>query len=248
MIRGAIFDLGSTLLHFDGDWSTVLQESRDVFAYYLVDQQVGIEFDSFSTSFKNLIDKEFLQRQVDNIERPLIDVARKTLRELGVENASDEVLALGLVQMYAISEAHWKLDPSAREVLTTLVNDGLGLGLISNAADVGNVQRLIDKANIRSFFEPILISAGVGIRKPDVRIFDMLLEEWDFPPHEVVMIGDSLKADILGGQRAGMHQIWINHKNAPPPTPTNDEPITPEIEINDLSEVPHAIQQINREY
>ncbi len=247
MIRGAIFDLGSTLIHFNGDWSAVLQESRTVFANYLLEQGVEIELNQFVRRFKETIDSEFEQRQVDHIERPLFNIARDVLTEFGYANISDATLTTGLLQMYAISEAHWRLDPAAEEVLTSLAEDGLKLGLISNAADEGNVQRLINKANIRVYFHPILVSAGVGIRKPDRRVFDIVLDGWMMPPHEVVMIGDSLKADILGAQQVGVHQIWIHHKGAPPPNPRNSEAVTPEVEVDGIQDVPASIQRMNRE-
>jgi FMN phosphatase YigB (HAD superfamily) len=246
-IGGAIFDLGSTLIHFDGDWDAVLQESRAVFATYLIEEGFDIEYDLFVQRFKETIDSQFKQRQVDNIERPLSNIAQDVLAEFGYADISSVTLMTGLIQMYAISEVHWQLDPAAIEVLTNLTDAGLSLGLISNAADEANVQRLINKANIRAFFDPILISAGVGIRKPDRRVFDMVLEDWTMPAHEAVMIGDSLKADILGAQGAGMHQIWINHKGAPPPNPRNSEAITPEVETADLQNIPASIQRMNKE-
>ena len=246
-IRGAIFDLGSTLIHFDGDWNAVLQESRSVFATYLIEKGFDIEYEFFVQRFKETIDSEFKQRQVDNIERPLSNIARDVLAEFGYADISNEALTTGLIQMYAISEAHWQLDPAAIEVLTNLADTELNLGLISNAADEANVQRLINKANIRSFFHPILISASVGIRKPDRRVFDMVLEDWTMPSHEAVMIGDSLNADILGAQGAGIHQIWINHRGAPPPNPRNSEAIKPEVEVDCLENIPESIQRMNRE-
>lgn len=246
-IRGAIFDLGSTLIHFDGDWNAVLQESRSVFATYLIEKGFDIEYELFVQRFKKTIDSEFKQRQVDNIERPLSNIARDVLAEFGYADISTEALTTGLIQMYAISEAHWQLDPAAIEVLTNLADTELNLGLISNAADEANVQRLINKANIRSFFHPILISASVGIRKPDRRVFDMVLEDWTMPSHEAVMIGDSLNADILGAQGAGIHQIWINHRGAPPPNPRNSEAIKPEVEVDCLENIPESIQRMNRE-
>ena len=83
------------------------------------------------------------------------------------------------------------------------------LGLISNAGDVENVQRLIDKVDIRGYFDPIIISSGIGIRKPDPRPFEMVLGQWQVNPESVVMIGDRLEADILGAQGTGIHQIWL---------------------------------------
>lgn len=99
--------------------------------------------------------------------------------------------------------------PGAPDTLAALRAAGLRLGLISNAADDGNVQRLIDRAGLRPWFDPILVSAAVGLRKPNPRIFGRVLEAWGLAPAEVVMVGDMLGADILGAQLAGLRHVWL---------------------------------------
>ena len=84
------------------------------------------------------------------------------------------------------------------------------LGLLSNAGDSQNVQRLVDQAGFRQAFDPIIVSAEIGLRKPHARAFEPILEQWRVHPSEVVMIGDTLGEDILGAQRCGMHQIWVH--------------------------------------
>ncbi len=62
-----------------------------------------------------------------------------------------------------------------------------------------------------------VIDAGVVqadwlIRKPDIRFFQRVLKYCDnADPHEVVMIGDKLVADIYGGKRAGCKTVWVEH-------------------------------------
>lgn len=72
------------------------------------------------------------------------------------------------------------------------------MGLVSNAGDDADVQNLVDKAQIRPFFQVILTSVKEGIRKPDPKIFWKALEALDAQPEEAVMVGDNLGADILG--------------------------------------------------
>jgi len=129
--------------------------------------------------------------------------------------------------------------------LQQLLSSGYKLGLLSNAGDEANVQRLIDKVGIRAFFDPILISAALGIRKPDPRPLQMILEQWGLPPSEVVMVGDLLEADILGAQRAGIHQIWLC-EGRDSESSTQLEEIQPEAIATDLTEVPVLIQRWNQ--
>ena len=94
---------------------------------------------------------------------------------------------------------------------------------------------------IRSYFDPILISAAIGLRKPDPEPFHIILRAWKLPETTVIMVGDLLEADILGAYRTGIHSIWLRGADR-----SSDEnvPIDPEpgaIAIT-LAEVPAIIQ------
>jgi len=68
LIRGIIFDLGNTLLHFTGDWNEVLEESWELLAKHLVDQGYNIKRGSFINAFRELYESRYYERAVDNIE------------------------------------------------------------------------------------------------------------------------------------------------------------------------------------
>jgi putative hydrolase of the HAD superfamily len=84
--------------------------------------------------------------------------------------------------------------------------------MISNTSDDKNVQQMVDRWELRPFFETIVTSAGVGFRKPDERIFRPALNHFGVPPEQVAMVGDSLEADILGANLSGIYSIWITRR------------------------------------
>lgn len=208
-IRGAIFDLGSTLIRFDGDWPILLQNSLDLLIDQL--QEDGLDFDrsDFRSAFECALEAYDHQRQSNQLERSTASLLQETLSAFGHEEISPDILRRGLKRFYSVSETHWQPMPALHAVLDELQEEGRMLGLISNAGDAENVQRLIDKAEIRDYFDPIIISAAIGIRKPDPILFEMVLDQWQATPDSVVMIGDRLEADILGAQNTGIHQIWL---------------------------------------
>ena len=59
--------------------------------------------------------------------------------------------------------------------------------------------------------DQLIVSAGVGVVKPDVQIFRMAEEKWGMKPENTFMIGDSLENDIAGAKNAGWKTIWMNH-------------------------------------
>jgi putative hydrolase of the HAD superfamily len=120
---------------------------------------------------------------------------------------------------------------------------GLRLGLISNAANADNVNRLIDLFELRPYFEAIVISAIEGIRKPDTRIYSRALARLQTPAEYAVMVGDTLTADIQGAQNAGLRAVWITRYANRPENQLLADSITPDAVIESLSELPALLSQ-----
>jgi len=240
VIRGVIFDLGSTLIRFEGDWPILLQNSLDLLINQLQKDGLGFDQSDFRSAFERALEVYDLQRQSNLLERSTTSLLQETMNSFGHEEISPDILGRGLRRFYSVSETHWQPMPALHAVLDELHEEGRMLGMISNAGDVENVQRLIDKADIRSYFDPIIISAAIGIRKPDPRLFEMVLDQWQVNPDSVVMIGDRLDADILGAQGTGIHQIWLK----PEIETSNATQITPEKIAEKLVEIPGLIREI----
>jgi epoxide hydrolase-like predicted phosphatase len=79
------------------------------------------------------------------------------------------------------------------------------IALLSNAfSDLR--QTLVDEWQIDDVFHTIVISAEVGIMKPDTAIYDLTIEKTGFEPHEAVFI-DDFAHNIEGARMAGLHAI-----------------------------------------
>ena len=209
MIEGIIFDFGSTLIRFDGEWEHVWPQSLSALEAAL--HQTGIDWGTQDLigEFARRMQEYQRNRLGDHVEHTTRAVLGEALASVGIDRVDPEVLAFALEQMYAPTEQHWLRVPGLEMTLNILQRRSLRLGLLSNAADEANVQRLIDKVGVREFFDPILISAAIGSRKPAPGPFLQILEHWRLEPEQVVMVGDRLDQDILGAQQVGLHQIWL---------------------------------------
>ena len=134
---------------------------------------------------------------------------RWTFAHFGLPDPPPELVQGACDAFFAYEEASWSAYPAALPVLRALAARGLRLGLFSNATSDRFIQRLVDRFGFRAYLHPALSSAGVGIRKPDPAALAPFPAAWGLPAGAVVMVGDSLEADILGAQRAGMHSVWI---------------------------------------
>ena len=70
------------------------------------------------------------------------------------------------------------------------------------------VQHLkMKNSGLLPFFETITDSSSVGTKKPDPTIFNHALKVAQVHPHQALMIGDSLEADIEGALSVGMQAV-----------------------------------------
>lgn len=85
--------------------------------------------------------------------------------------------------------------------------------IITNGFD--EVQHLkIKKSGLNSYFDKIITSESVGVKKPNPKIFEFALNQANTIPQESIMIGDSYDADVIGAIEFGMMAIHCNFKAA----------------------------------
>jgi HAD superfamily hydrolase (TIGR01509 family) len=245
MIQGVIFDLGETLVHFEGEWPDTIEASQHALTDALEAAGIHLDREEFHKLWHAEMQAAYQARDEDETERPSRELLAKLLGRYGYADVREEVIDGCLRAMYAPSEAQWEAVPGAHSVLKALQADYC-LGMISNAGDAGNVWRLIDKGEFRDYFDPILVSAELRIRKPSPRLFQLVLKAWGLPAETVVMVGDTLGADVLGAQRAGMHQIWVAGQADRPDNVADAERVKPELTAESLDDVPRLIRGLDQ--
>ena len=248
MLRGVIFDLGSTLLSHEYNNRWPMLRPRLITGLIRDLHAQGLQFDdnAFANTFtRNIVDFDE-QRQTHFKEITSEYVLRTTFADLNISpNGLDVPRALAAY--FGPSEALWKPMPRVYEILDMLRARGLWLALVSNAADNDNVQRIIDNHNLRPYFDPIVVSAAVGVRKPNPRIFDPVLREWNIPPAEIAMVGDTLGADILGARNVGMKSIWVTMESDTPDNEAHRHTILPDAVVASLGELPEVLRGFEHE-
>jgi putative hydrolase of the HAD superfamily len=93
------------------------------------------------------------------------------------------------------------------EVLKEL-SDRYKVALISNTmSDLPHTK--LDEAGFSKYFDLIICSSDLGIRKPNPEIFKYVLEKLGVYAEETVHVGDSVEADMEGATGVGITGIWI---------------------------------------
>jgi len=144
--------------------------------------------------------------------------ARRLNREVRIEDFYSSVLSkLGIPpENHALEYIHelylnsFKVEafPETEEVLEYL-KGRYRLAVISNASS--ELPRYaIKRLGLESYFEVIVLSRDIGIRKPSPEIFKFTLQKLRLSSSQAVHVGDSMEKDVLGAKRAGMKAVWIN--------------------------------------
>ncbi len=125
--------------------------------------------------------------------------------------------------------------PGVLETLAEL-SPKFKMAIITNG--LKEVQRpRINSSKIAIFFCELIISNEIGIAKPDKLFFEYTLKKLEHKDKSTVLIiGDNLTSDILGGINSGIDTCWINIHNK-----INDSEIKPKYSINNIIELPKLI-------
>jgi putative hydrolase of the HAD superfamily len=84
------------------------------------------------------------------------------------------------------------------------------LGIITNGIEAVQ-QGKLRHFGLERYVRWLVISEGIGLRKPDRRIFQHALSLAGVEPHQAVFVGDRLDIDVGGAKAAGMRAVWFNH-------------------------------------
>ena len=239
-----IFDLGGTLIYFEGSWPEVMAEAGMELHRSLREAGLDLDQDAFMQEFHTQLETYYVERESDYREYTTLYVVQKVLQVWGYSDVQENVIREGLQAMYAVTESHWHVEQDAALTLGTLGEKGYRLGLISNAGDDADVQTLVDDANLREYFDLIITSAAEGIRKPSPHIFHKMLNYWGIEPSQAAMVGDTLSADILGASKAGLYSIWIARRADTPANQALAAEIFPDATIATLSELPGLLENL----
>jgi HAD superfamily hydrolase (TIGR01549 family) len=211
-IRGIIFDLGHTLMHLRGTWPSVFDRGAVDLIAFLAVQRPELDGPAFARAWLDRRRDGFARSSTTLREVTAEETMRWTFAQAGVPDPDLALVAGAIAAFFAYEDACWFPDPDALSVLPQLSTRGLRLGLFSNATHDPFIQHVVDRLGFRPFLDPVLSSAGVGIRKPDPAAFAPCLAAWGLPAGSVVVVGDSLEHDTDGAHRAGMRAVWYRSR------------------------------------
>lgn len=135
-------------------------------------------------------------------------VVRRFSRLLEEISAEGDPIKMNNDYMTRLSNAAF-VYPGAEELLQE-VAEFATLAVVSNGNQKVQMNRL-EKSGLMPYFDEVFVSEKLGVTKPSPKFFELALRKLGIKNKErVLVIGDSLSADIKGGLNAGLDTCWVN--------------------------------------
>jgi len=227
-----LFDLDDTLMAFDLVTAEAWDKTVDIFI-----QNNDINLD------KPLIlekihaarkwywsDPERHKTGRANIVNARRDIVKSALKDYsGLEINKLEEMA---DTFSSIHENLWYLLDGVEETLQKIKEKNIKLGVMTNGTSEGQRKKL-KRFDIEKYFDYIFIEGEAGYGKPDIKMYEYMLQKTKVQNNKIIMVGDNLIWDIEPPQKLGIFTIWINTKKVS----LEDFNIKPDMIIREISDI-----------
>jgi putative hydrolase of the HAD superfamily len=158
---------------------------------------------------------------------------RHIARMVGIENLTAEQVGSVVEARRQEMQMASKLRSDALPTVRELKRQGLKVGVISNCSvefldiwsEIGELADLVDG---------VLLSAEVGMSKPDSRIYELACTQIGVEPEKAIFVGDGEDDELAGAASAGMQPLWLI---ADDQRPTGPRAIDDVVTVSGLPEV-----------
>lgn len=204
-IQGIFFDLYGTLLVY-GNMKEAWSDWLSTFYDLLKKQGLNISKDSFSYECDGFFSKDEPVGRKNNFSA--LEWRIKSLGErLNLHPGKKELRHIADT-IAAAWQNHITIDPETIPVLASLKRNKI-MGLVSNFDHPPHVRDILAHYKLEPFFDTIIISADVRVKKPNPAIFSFALAQTGLSKNEVIYVGDT-DEDVAAAMAAGIRPIRLS--------------------------------------
>ena len=211
-IRVVFFDAADTLFHVKGSVADIYLRHAVQFGFMQTPDSLASIQRAFSRAFAEAPPPIFVAsapKQLKQSERLWwFDIVHNVFYRVGMFPRFDEFFE----QVFRVFEdpQSWELYPETIATLARLKERGLELGVVSNFDS--RLFPVMRGLGIEHLFETVTISSLAQAAKPAPRIFQVALDKHALDPNEALHVGDSLRDDVEGAKRAGVHAVLLDRE------------------------------------
>lgn len=209
-IRVVFFDAADTLFHVHGSVAEIYLRYAVEFGFSQKPDSLSAIQQAFRRAFREAPPPVFAATEPARIKQSerlwWFDIVHHVFYRVGMFERFDEFFD----QVFRVFEDHrsWCLFPETASTLTRLKARNLELGIISNFDS--RLFTVMRGLGIADAFDTVTISSLAQAAKPSPQIFHIALEKHAIDPEEALHVGDSLRDDVEGAKKAGLHAVLLD--------------------------------------
>ncbi|MBT4869507.1 MAG: noncanonical pyrimidine nucleotidase, YjjG family [Polaribacter sp.] len=201
-IQHVFFDLDHTLWDFEKNSDLTFQKIFKM-------NDLSVDLHSFLEVYRPLNFKFWKLYREDKVTKSELRYGRLKNTFDAIDFPISDTLIYLIADQYIEHLADFNhLFDGAIEILDYL-NQKYTLHIITNGFEEIQTKKMIN-SKIYHYFEKVITSESVGVKKPNPKVFKHALEIANANIDQAIMIGDSIEADINGALGVGMKAIHCN--------------------------------------
>lgn len=98
----------------------------------------------------------------------------------------------------------------------------------------------LEQIKLKQYFTDFIVSKDIGVAKPDILFFEIMLKTAKVKGSEAIFIDDT-KTNLEGAKKLGITTVWVNNKTD---NPRNQINYKPDYEISDLKDLIEIVEKL----
>ena len=201
-VKAVLIDIDNTILDFDRCSEEAIKQTAEQFGITLPENYFKV-FSECNDKLWRLLEEGIITKQ-DIYDRRWVEIFQK----LGVDADG-----IAFEEMFRKKIRSITIPVDGAEELLQYLSGKYPVYCASNASREQQEIRLRSK-NFHQYISGFFMSEDIGFQKPAKEFFFACTNAlYPIRPSEIVMIGDSVNADIIGAKGFGLKTIWFNFRN-----------------------------------
>jgi HAD superfamily hydrolase (TIGR01549 family) len=196
-----IFDIGNTLI----DTNSIMKIALLYTAEQLKTKNVIKDIGDFREIYYK-VDKKIEGIDVNHLYS-CIQILKCVAEELNIRQK--HLFYFNFINIYRekikISITH---NISAIKIFEKLTNLNIKIGIVSDGTTYEQIEQLY-LLGLLDYIDEIVTSQEIGVEKPDVKIYNAILNRLECYPENSIMVGDDIVRDIGGANKLGMKTVLL---------------------------------------
>ncbi len=166
--------------------------------------KIGDKWENFANYWRTTQLEYTWLRSLMNKHKDFWKITQDSLDKSMKKFQIDQNMRSELLDLYKILSPY----PETKNTLEQLKNKNFKIAILSNGTP-SLLNGLIEKNNMKIFFDDIFSIEEVGIFKPSSKVYEIPIKKYKIDKHEVAFLSSNTW-DVCGGGNFGYNSIWVN--------------------------------------